>query len=90
MEIQKSKWTEGCYLIARPARGPDSSKWGSAHPFYWEYYNRGRWSSLGEEFPDFVSAVGKYKALGFANSDVVVKYTRPRTRYEIAIECKET
>jgi len=79
MEIQnRADGVDGHYCIVRPMQDNNH---------YCEYYNSGveeRWSAFGEVFMDFTSAVKKYEELGFVNSDVSVKYVRPRTRYEIA------
>ena len=76
--IDRVDGCKGHYCIARPML--DDNR-------YTEFYNsevESKWSAVCEVFPDFTSAVKKYQELGFTNSDVVVKYSRPRTRYEIA------
>ena len=78
--INRADGADGHYCISRPMQ--DDNR-------YSEFYNsgvKGGWSAVCEVFPDFTSAVKKYEELGFVNSDVMVKYVRPRTRYEIARE----
>ena len=82
MEIRNyADGVDGHYCIGRPIKGD---------LVYWEYYNGdadGEWSAfVGEVFKDFETAVAKYEELELMNSSVVVKYIRPRTRYEIARE----